>query len=160
MPAGIPQHDHLGGINPMHPSGFGQAFVRVVSELLARNRSYFGAGGPGYYGVEVDNLSIDGAEFDLCLTFKSGVRYCCLEPGCHLPLSRSTESRAAWFREVRSRLAAAGVESPPPMTIRTLRVVAETGAIFDDPSKNQCPLERDLEYNEGPFHEDGQITGN
>ena len=28
--------------------------------MLARNRSYFGAGGPGYYGVEVGNLSSDG----------------------------------------------------------------------------------------------------
>jgi hypothetical protein len=48
----------------MQPTILQQALTRVISEMLARNRSRFGDGGPGYYGVAVDNLSSDGSEFD------------------------------------------------------------------------------------------------
>jgi hypothetical protein len=58
----------------MEPPSLQQALTQVISELMARNKSYFGAGGPGYYGVEVGNLSPDGSEFELTLTFKSGHR--------------------------------------------------------------------------------------
>jgi len=69
--------------------------------MLAQNRSYFGAGGLGYYGVEVENLAPDGTEFDLMLTFKSGVRYCCIERGCHIPLQNR------WFSTHSKRISAA-----------------------------------------------------
>src|ERR1700722_17805196 len=116
----------------MQPLSLHRALTRVIFEMLARNRSYFGAGGPGYYGVEVENLSSDGSEFDLNLTFKSGVRYCCIEHGCHIPLDGSSENCAHWFDEVRDRLMVAGIEDLPPMTIRKLHVVVEQGAISDD----------------------------
>jgi len=127
--------------------------------MLARNRSYFGAGGPGYYGVEVDNLSSDGSEFDLILTFKSGVRYCCIEHGCHIPLYGSSESCAGWFNEVRDRLRMARIENLPPMTVRKLHVVVEKGAISDGLHHDPCPFKSRLEYDRGPFHEVGQTDG-
>lgn len=120
---------------------------QVISEMLARNRSYFGAGGPGYYGVEVDNLSPDGSEFDLTLTFKAGVRYCCIEHGCHIPLHNG------WLKKVRERLRATGIEDVPPITHRKLHVVVEQGAIVDDLNHNPCSHESRQEYDEGPFHE-------
>jgi hypothetical protein len=122
---------------------------QVISEMLARNRSYFGAGGPGYYGVEVEELSPDGTEFDLTLTFKTGVRYCCIEPGCHIPFHNG------WLTKVRDRLRAAGIEDVPPMTIRKLHVVVEQGAIVDDLNHNPCQQESRQEYDAGPFREVG-----
>src|SRR5262245_35932438 len=104
----------------MQPPSPQQAITQVISDMLARNRSDFGAGGPGYYGVEVDNLSSDGTEFDLHLTFKSRVRYCWIEHGCHIPLCGSSKNVAGWFQEVRDRLKEAGIDNLPPMTIRRL----------------------------------------
>jgi hypothetical protein len=121
---------------------------QVIADMLARNRSYFGAGGPGYHGAEVEKLSPDGSEFGLILTFKSGVRYCCIEHGCHIGLFRS-----GWFQEVRDRLRAAGIDDVPPMTIRRLHVVVESGAIVDEGRHGPCRQEGRAEYDEGPFHE-------
>jgi len=120
---------------------------QVISDMLARNRSYFGAGGLGYYGVEVDNVSQDGTEFDLTLTFKTGVRYCCIERGCHIPLHNG------WLTKVREELRAAGIEDMPLMTIRKLHVVVEQGAVVDDLNHNPCPHGSRQEYDRGPFHE-------
>jgi hypothetical protein len=61
-----------------------QRLTAAFTEFLARNRS---AGGrPDHYGVCVDGAAEDGSAFDLTLTFRSGERYCCAEPGCHLGL--------------------------------------------------------------------------
>lgn len=97
----------------MQPSNLQQSLTQVISEMLAGNRSHFGAVGPGHYGVEVDNLVSDGAEFDLNLTFKSGVSYCCIELGCHIPLHSSCPNDAQCFSEVRDRLKKAGIENLP-----------------------------------------------
>jgi hypothetical protein len=137
----------------MQPPSPQQALTQIIAEMLARNTSYFGTGGAGYYGVEVENLSSHGSEFDLTLTFKSGVRYCCIEYGCHIPLYGSGDKCAGWFREVRDRLRMAGVKNLPPMTIRKLHVVVEQGVISDDLRHNPCSHESRMEYEEGPFHE-------
>ena len=127
-----------------------QALTRAISDMLADSRFYFGNSGPGYFGVEVSNLSPDGSRFDLTLTFKSGYRYCCIEWGCHLALYSS-----GWFREVKDRLAAAGITNVPPMTVRNLHVVVEKGTISDGVGNVPGPHESRLEYDEGPFHEVG-----
>jgi hypothetical protein len=137
-----------------------EALTQVISEMLARNRPYFGGGGPGYYGVEVTNLSSDGCDFDLTLTFKAGVRYCCFQALCHVPLNPS--SKNAWFGKIRERLKATGNENVPTMTIRRLHVVVEQGAISvvgprDKPYRHECRTEHD----EGPFKEEcGAGTAN
>ena len=33
-----------------------QALAQIISDMMTQNRSYFGAGGPGYYGVEVNGV--------------------------------------------------------------------------------------------------------
>jgi hypothetical protein len=137
----------------MKPPRLQQALTQVISDMMARNRSYFGAGGPGYYGVDIDNLSSDGAEFDMNLTFKTGFRYCCVQHGCHIPLYGSSKNYAGWFKQVRDRLKAAKIENLPPMTIRGLHVVVEKGAISDGLHHEPCPHESTLEYDLGPFHE-------
>jgi hypothetical protein len=143
----------------MKPPSLQQALTQVISEMLARNRSYFGAGGPGYYGMEVGNLSSDGSEFDLTLTFKSGVRYCCIEHGCHIALRGSNESCAGWFKRVRDGLIMAGIGNLPPMTVGKLHVVVEKGAISDGLPDSLYSQESRLEYDRGPFHEVGQTEG-
>jgi len=142
----------------MQPSSLAQVLTQVISDMLARNRSYFGAGGPGYYGVEVDNLSSDRAEFDMHFTFRSGIRYCCVQHGCHLPLYGSSKNYAGWFKQVRERLKAAGIENLPPMTIRRLHVVVEKGAMSDGLQHEPCPHESRLEHDLGPFHE-SEVAG-
>jgi hypothetical protein len=143
----------------MQLPGLQQALTQVISEMLARNRSYFGAGGPGYYGVEVGNLSSDGSEFDLTLTFKSGVRYCCIEHGCHIALYGSNQSCAGWFKKVRDGLRMAGIENQPLMTVRNLHVVVEQGAISDGLPGHLHAQESRLEYDRGPFHEVERTDG-
>jgi hypothetical protein len=150
------------GIRSMNRPGLQQALTLVISEILARNRSYFGAGGPGYYGVEVDNLSSDGSKFDLDLTFKSGVRYCCVEYGCHIPLHGSGKSFADWFNEVRERLSAAGFVNLPPITVKKLHVVAEKGVMCggnDSQGHDSRTLDNRLEFDYGPFCEVVQPDG-
>ena len=143
----------------MKPPSLQQALNQVISQMLARNRSYFGAGGPGYYGAEVDNLSSDGSEFDLTLTFKTGVRYCCIEHGCHIALYGSNQSCAGWFKKVRDGLKMSGIENLPSMTVRKLHVVVEKGAISDGLPDNLYYQGSTLEYDIGPFHEVEQTNG-
>jgi hypothetical protein len=129
-----------------------QVLTQVISEMMARNRSHFGAGGPGYYGVQVDDISQDGSKFNLILTFKSGLRYCCMEHGCHIPLYGSNTD-AGWFDEVRERLRIAGIKNLPPLAVRKLHVVVEQGAFSgNDPDSSYC-YESRLEYSCGPFQE-------
>ena len=131
-----------------------QALAQVISEMLAEGRFYFGPSGPGYFGLEVCNLSSDGFEFDLALTFKSGVRYCCIEWGCHIALYSS-----GWFQTVKDRLRAMGVTNLPPMTVKNLHVMVEKGAISDGPGNIPRFHESVLEYDVGPFHEVGRTEG-
>ena len=76
------------------------------------------------YGVGVSEVAADRKGLVLVLTFRSGQRYCCPEPGCHFgPLFR-----ADWDR-LRSLAREAGVELASPLTI-PLRCVYEGGALF------------------------------
>jgi hypothetical protein len=135
-----------------------QALAQVISDMLAEGRFYFGPSGPGYFGLEVSNISSDDSEFDLALTFKSGVRYCCIKWGCHIGLYASD-----WFRTVRRRLAARGITELPPMTVRNLHVLVEKGAISDCRGNIPRPHESVFEYDVGPFYEvkraEGEQTG-
>src|SRR4051794_8011688 len=95
----------------------------TFTEFLARNLR---AGGrPDYYGVRVDGAAEDGSAFDLTLTFRSGERYCCAEPGCHLGLN----DPQVW-RDLREVLGRHGLAGIPPMTVRRLRGVVEPGAVL------------------------------
>jgi hypothetical protein len=140
----------------MPPLNLQQALVQVIDDMLAECGFYFGPSAPGYFGLEVSNLSSDGSEFDLTLTLKAGVRYCCVEWGCHLGLYDSE-----WFRKVKDRLKAKGFASLPPMTVRNLHVLVEKGAITDAPGNANIPrpYDSDWEYDVGPFREAGRADG-
>jgi hypothetical protein len=98
-----------------------QKTTAALIELLSGNLR---AGGErDYYGVRVDEITPDGSEFDLTLTFKAGKRYCCPELGCHIGYSE-----VDWWRRLREVMRGLGLARTPPMTIRTLRVVVESGA--------------------------------
>jgi hypothetical protein len=155
-PAPDGNHDHAGrkpGPSPAEgqpPDAAGAAPVkaaldRAFRDLLARNRSYFGAGGPDYYGVRVENVSEDGSVFDLVLTFKAGVEYCCIESGCHF----GYYSRDTWA-QLRRPLGRHGLGAVPPLTIRKLRCIVEPGAMTEVPGRRPCDA---MEYEQGPFHE-------
>jgi hypothetical protein len=123
-----------------------QAFV----DAFSMNTPYFGGGGPGYYGVRLENVAVDGSEVDLVLTFRSGVRYCCFEPGCHF--SYYSEGWWSWLRQCMDRN---GLSHLPLPVIRRLHGVIEEGALFDTASASAGgePREsRAYEYEDGPYH--------
>ena len=98
-----------------------QEMTAAFIELFSGN---LGAGGDrDYYGVLLDGMTPDGSDFNLTLTFKAGRRYCCAEIGCHLAYSD-----VHWWRELRELMRKVGLAQTPPMTIRRLRVVVESGA--------------------------------
>jgi hypothetical protein len=116
---------------------------QIFAEQYARNRT--ATGSKAHYGFEVVNLSDDLSVFDLVATFKSGQTYCCLEWGCHFPMTAD-----AW-KPLRARMSQAGLRSLPPLTIRSLRCVIEQGAIWELEGK---PLASEsYEYVVGPFVE-------
>jgi hypothetical protein len=82
------------------------------------------AGSRPAYGITVSQVSAGGREFWLTLTFRSGRRYCCESPHCHLGLLFGSD-----FDRLRACFREAGVEVPRPMRIH-LRVVYEGGALF------------------------------
>ena len=137
--------------NPTRPEATGYDLLgrldQTFNDLFARNTSYFGGGKPGYYGVRVENLVPDGSELELVLTFRSGVRYCCPELGCHCDF----RSVGFWSR-LRDGMDARGLVSLPLPRIRTVRVVVEDGAIFD-PGGLRVPLSR-----VGYVYEDGLFS--
>ena len=95
--------------------------VATINQYFARNPA--ARGRPGYYGVRVDNVAEDCSEFDLTLTFKSGERYCCAEPGCHTGF----QALECW-PELREVFGSHGLAAVPPVTIRRLTGVVERGA--------------------------------
>jgi hypothetical protein len=115
-------------------------------DQFARNTPYFGGGGPGYYGVRLEDIAPDGSELDLVLTFRSGERYCCVELGCHCDL------RGAWYwSELRDEMGAHGLGGFPLPKVRNVRVVVEEGAFFD-PGGARAPLKSEgFAYADGPF---------
>jgi hypothetical protein len=120
-----------------------QAFV----DHFARNAPYFGGGGPGYYGVRLEDIAPDNSALDLILTFRSGERYCCPELGCHFDLRG-----AAFWSGLREGMDTHGLGDLPLPTIRTVRVVVEEGVTFDPGGLRFPPLvSKGFVYEHGPF---------
>jgi hypothetical protein len=66
-----------------------------------------------YYALNVENIRGQGGEFELHLTFRAGQTYCCSEALCHAGVF--TEQR---WRELRSALAAHGIEPQEPLAVQ------------------------------------------
>ncbi len=95
------------------------------------------------YGLSATGLSADGRTLALTLTFRSGHRYCCLEPSCHFGLHHRTQ----WER-LRACLGERGMVLGAPARI-ILHCVWERGALFaKDPgvaAPEYIPLEQAAE---------------
>lgn len=137
----------------MEPTDLRGALQQAIRALFARNRSHFGAGGPEYYGVEVLNVSDDGSQFDLALTFKTGTRYCCMELGCHLPFALHGANKAKWIKRFRQLMTNRGYAELGPITINNVHVIVEEGAIVDIVPNQPKVNERRSVYDSGPFRE-------
>jgi hypothetical protein len=102
----------------------------VLSELLARNRGPDPLNPdrwqPPDYGV---SASLEAGTLEMMLTFRSGVTYCCYEPGCHLGLVDGKQ-----WDVLRRVLAAHGIAAPRSLELR-LTCVVEEGAVFFDLAK-------------------------
>jgi hypothetical protein len=91
-----------------------QRLTAAFTEFLARNRN--ARGKPDHNGVRVDGAAEEGFAFNQTLKFRSGERYCCAEPRCHLGLHDPEVWRS--LRELLGRHVLAGI---PPMTVRRFR---------------------------------------
>jgi hypothetical protein len=126
------------GVDPV------RRLTRLFADQLARNTPHFGGGGPGYYGVRLEDVAPDGSELDLILTLRSGERYCCLELGCHFGIGGTR-----YWSGIREEMDASGLGDLPVPTIRVIRVVVEAGALIDlggVPRRH-----KPMEYEGGPF---------
>jgi hypothetical protein len=126
-----------------------QALTEAILDLLAAGRR---AGGRrDHYGVDVENVSADGSEFDLVLTFKAKEQYCCPEFGCHF----AYYSRDSCWAPLRGFLQARGVVNLPALTIRKATCIVEEGALYrpeDRPDRPPIASKADT-YLKGPFSE-------
>jgi hypothetical protein len=118
-------------------------------EFFSCNR---GAGGRrDYFGVRIDDVAPDGSAFDLTLIFKSGVRYCCAEPGCHTGFGLKGWKSWQLLREMFGRH---GLADIPPVTIRRFCGVVEPGALLTCLHAVGMPEETvGYTYETGPYHE-------
>jgi hypothetical protein len=124
-----------------------ERLTQVFVDHLARDTPYFGGGGPGYYGVRLEDIAPDGSELDLIVTLRAGERYCCSQPGCHFDFC----SAETWS-ELRRDMNARGLRELALPRIRMLRVVVEGGALFDPGGLRSPPLKsRGYVYEDGPF---------
>ncbi len=124
-----------------------ERLTQVFVDHLARNTPYFGGGGPGYYGVRLENIAPDGSELGLIVTLRSGERYCCSQPGCHFDFN----SAETWSG-LRGDMDAQGLRGLPLPRIHSLRVVVEEGALFDPGGLRSPPLKsRGYVREHGPF---------
>ena len=141
------------GIGPMKPTDLQKALTQVIADLLAKNKPKHRSGHTDYYGLEVKNISPNGSVFELNLSLKKGVSYCCIEQGCHISLDEADENNANWFRQVRDGLKVAGIETLSPMIVSKLHVIVEKGVICDSPDGEPYTHESKTEYDCGPFYE-------
>ena len=140
--------------DPPRPNEIGgdldRRLTRLFADQLARNTPHFGGGGPGYYGVRLEDVSPDGSELDLILTLRSGERYCCVQLGCHLGI-RGPE----YWSGLREEMEASGLGDLPLPTIRVIRVVVEDGTLIDLGGVPRS--HKPMVYEEGPFCPDEDV---
>jgi len=129
------------------------ALRQVMCAMFARNRMYFGAGGPDFYGVEVINVANDGCQFDLILTFKAGTHYCCVELGCHFSFAIRSRHRTRWIERFHKLMSDRGSTHLGPITINNVHVIVEEGVVCEATKHLTPPNPRRYEYDHGPFFE-------
>lgn len=123
-----------------------ERLTRAFEDVLAANVPWFGGGGPGYYGVHLENVAEDGSEVELILTFRSGTRYCCFESGCHF----ADYDRRLWAR-LRESMDRHGLSHIRLPVIRKFRGVIEAGAVMTPDRTNPAYRSDAQTYETGPF---------
>jgi hypothetical protein len=124
---------------------FTEAFVDLFAATVPAQ--YLQAdGGPGYYGVRLENVAADGSEVDLVLTFSSGHRYCCFESSCHF----AHYGAGGWSR-LRACMDRHGLSGLPLPVIRRFRGVIERGAVMIPSPRGPAHVSEGAEYEVGPF---------
>lgn len=98
-----------------------ERLTRAFVAYLAGNKGPEGQ--PVEYGISAE-YEQPNSVVALTLVFKRGVRYCCIEWGCHFGASRP----GGWD-ELRECFSAAGVEPTSTITLH-LQVVVEQGAVI------------------------------
>jgi hypothetical protein len=127
-----------------------ERLTRAFTDLFASNvfndwKDYKG-GGPGYYGVRIENVAPDGSEIDLILTFLSGKRYCCFQFADHF----AHYSERGWSR-LRECMDRHGLQDLPLPVLRRVRAVIEKGAVIAPSPKVPMGIWEGSEYQTGPF---------
>jgi hypothetical protein len=138
-----------------------ERWTQVFVDLFAANVFHFGdgyqGGGPGYYGVRVENVAADGSELELVLTFRSGKRYCCFEFCDHFAFYRAS----GWCR-LRQCMDRHGLAQFSLPVIRKVWAVIEKGAVVHPSPTTAVGIWEGSEYHTGPFlplSEDGALLG-
>ena len=125
-----------------------ERLARAFEAMFAANVPWFGGGGPGYYGVRLENVAADGSEVDLVITFRAGVRYCCFESGCHF----SYFDYRGWAR-LRRCLDREGLSYLPLPIVKKFRSVIESGAVMSPGRTNpESVNDKEFEYEVGALH--------
>lgn len=132
------------------PNDLSERLTRSFVDLFAANVFDFGDnfkdGGPGYYGIRVQNIAPDGSELELVLTFLSGKRYCCFEFADHFAFY----CVLGWSR-LRECMDRHGLHQFPLPIIRKLRAVIEKGSLVHPSPKLPVGVWEGSEYQTGPF---------
>ncbi len=124
-----------------------ERLTRAFIDVFAANVPFFGGGGPRHYGVRLENISIEGSQLDLILTFRSAVRYCCFEFACHF----AHYGTRGWSR-LRDAMDRHGLNGLPLPVIRKVRAVIEPGAVATPSPQGPAFRMEGSEYEAGPFH--------
>ena len=96
--------------------------TRAFFTYVASNRTPDGK--PPDYGIIASRDPDDKSKIDLTLILKSGVRYCCAEPGCHLGFF----TEKSW-RQLRHYLGTAGFAVSFPMKIHLKGIVERSNSV-------------------------------
>lgn len=130
-----------------------QAFVDLFADNVFDFGDGFKGGGPGYYGVRLENVDAGVPAVDLALKFRSGVPYCCFEFSCHFAFYKGR----GWSR-LRACLDRRGLGDFPLPVLRKVRAVIERGAAAKPSPKTALCIMEASEHETGPFRpllEDG-----
>lgn len=96
----------------------------TLRKITKAFRGFLNRKQPRSFRVHVTKASKDGKVFFVTMTLRSGFRFCCGEPGCHVGLHRHED-----FDRLREQFKAAGVEAGHPLTVH-VRWIVEDGVLL------------------------------
>src|SRR5262245_53842213 len=128
------------------PERLTRAFVDLFASNVFTDWKDYKGGGPGYYGIRIENVATDGSELDLVLTLLSGKRYCCFEFVDHFAHYRED----SWSR-LRECMDRHGLQDLPLPVIRRVQAVIEKGTVMAPSPRMLIAISDGSEYQTGPI---------